>query len=188
MADRYMLRILSSILSRLHEFKTRRYLAGLLGKGLVLGKGTEILEPFFIDPDHCFLVSIGANCTLAPNVRLIAHDASTKRHLGYTRIGKITINDNCFIGDSVIILPNVTVGANSIIGAGTLVNRDIPPGSVAAGNPVRIICKLEEYLEKVRARAEQSGVYGEEYLITNISPEGIRKMLESLDGREGYIV
>ena len=47
-------------------------------KGLKIGKNVEIIDTFFFDPSHCFLISIGDNCTICPNVRLIAHDASTK--------------------------------------------------------------------------------------------------------------
>lgn len=183
-----MLKYVRRLLSRIYALKLDRYLAGLTRKGLQIGRGTVILEPFFLDPDHCFLISIGANCTLAPNVRLIAHDASTKHHLGYTRIGRITICDGCFIGDSVIILPNVTVGAGSIIGAGALVNKNIPPGFVAAGNPARVICSVDDYLEKMRSRAEVAGVYGEDYLIDRISPDKVREILQSLEKGEGFIV
>jgi maltose O-acetyltransferase len=97
-----------------HILKKRRksYLDRLIRNGLTLGKNVDIIETFFFDPSHCFLISIGDNCTICPNVRLIAHDASTKKILGYTKIGKIDIKENCFIGDSVIILPNVTVSPN----------------------------------------------------------------------------
>jgi maltose O-acetyltransferase len=182
------MRIIRYILSYLREIKTRKYLAGLVRKGLHIGHGTEILEPFFIDPDHCFLISIGANCTLAPNVRLIAHDASTKQYLDFTRIGKISIRDNCFIGDSVIILPNVTVGPNSVVGAGAVVTRDVPENSIAVGNPARIIGALDDYLEKTRGKARAGRIYGAEYLIDVITPEAVAEMQEALSGKDGYII
>jgi len=176
-----------SILSQLNRKRTSIYLNSLKSKGLTIGENTDILEPFFLDPSHCFLISIGANCTLAPNVRLIAHDASTKQFLGYTRIGKITIDNNCFIGDSTIILPNTSIGPNTIIGAGTLVNKDIPGNVVAAGNPVRVICSIEEYLNRVKSKAQRKGVFGENYLIKNITDEKIKEMVKSLEKEEGYI-
>jgi maltose O-acetyltransferase len=182
-----MLQTIRSILSHLREIKKRKYIAGLVRKGLLVGEGTEILEPFFIDPDHCFLISIGANCTLAPNVRLIAHDASTKQYLDFTRVGKISIRDNCFIGDSVIILPNVTVGPNSIVGAGAVVTRDVPENSIAVGNPARIIGALDDYLAKTREKAHAGRIYGAEYLIEVITPEAVTEMQEALSGKDGYI-
>lgn len=64
------------------------------------------------------------------------------------RYGKIVIKDNCFIGAHSTILPGVTIGPNSIIGACSLVRKDVEPNSVYAGIPARRICSLEEYAEK----------------------------------------
>lgn len=77
---------------------------------------------------------------------MIAHDASTKRLLGYTRIGKIDIRENCFIGDSAIILPNITIGPNSIVGAGAVVTNNVAANTVVAGNPARVVGSLEDFL------------------------------------------
>jgi maltose O-acetyltransferase len=183
-----MYKLMRSLYTALHQRKIDSYLDGLKQQGLKIGESVNILEPFFIDPDHCFLISIGSNSTLAPNVRLIAHDASTKRHLDFTRIGKIVIGDNCFIGDSVIVLPGVTIGSNTIIGAGAVVNRDLPENVVAAGNPARIICTLDDYLERNREIAMEKGVYGDDYRIDNITPKKMAEMLAALEKQVGYIV
>lgn len=183
-----MLIYLQRLYAWARQAKIKRYMAHLESKGLFIGHDTKILEPFFIDPDHCFLIRIEGNCTLAPNVRLIAHDASTKRCLGYTRIGRITIHEGCFIGDSTIILPNTSIGPNSIVGAGSVVNKSVPPGVVAAGNPVRVICALDEYIERIADRARSRGVYGKEYRIDEITPFLVQEVLGSLADGEGYII
>lgn len=64
-----------------------------------------MLEDVVIDPSHLWHIVIGNDVTLAPRVQILAHDASTKRHLGWTRIGKVTIGDRVFVGTSTIILP-----------------------------------------------------------------------------------
>lgn len=87
--------------------------------GLKIGNNVAIMDGFFLEATHCFPISIGYNCVLAPNVRLIANDASMKQHLCYTRVGKVKIEANCFIGDSVIILSEVTIGKGAIVGAGS---------------------------------------------------------------------
>lgn len=176
------------LLYKIRRIKNRSYINSLLRKGLTLGDNSEILEPFFLDPQHCFLISIGSNCTLAPNVRLIAHDASTKKLLGFTRIGKITIHDKCFIGDSTVILPNVSIGPNSIIGASSLVNRDVPANVVAAGNPARVICSVEEYTTRMSARARDKGIFGADYLMSNLTMNRKNEILQALGKDEGFIV
>ncbi len=168
--------------------KKDSYIKKLIERGLVLGENVSIIDTFFFDPSHCFLISIGDNCTIAPGVRLIAHDASTKQFLGYTKIGKINIGENCFIGDSVIILPCVTIGSGSIIGAGSVVTKDIPPGMVAAGNPAKVICSIDDYLEGVRIVAKDKNIFNEEYFIENIDQEKRNEILQSVGNSIGFIV
>lgn len=183
-----MRRFIAKILAVIYRKKVDNYLSALKSKGLRIGNGTSILEPFFFDPDHCFLINIGGNCTLAPNVRFIAHDASTKSHLNFTCIGKIVIGDNCFIGDSTIFLPNVTVGANTIIGSGSIVNKNIPANSVAAGNPAKVICTLDDYLKRAAIDAKNKGVFGEEYYIDNLTLQKREEILQALSKGVGYIL
>lgn len=174
--------------SLLVKKKRERYINRLLANGLKLGKNVEIIDTFFFDPSHCFLISIGDNCTICPNVRLIAHDASTKKHLGYTKIGRIDIKENCFIGDSVIVLPNVTIGANSIVGAGSLVVKDVPPNTVATGNPARDISSLDTYLNKIRTISKFKKVFNEDYYIECLDNKKREEILESVGDGLGFIV
>jgi len=160
----------------------------LIKNGLKLGKNVEIIDTFFFDPSHCFLISIGDNTTICPNVRLIAHDASTKKHLGYTKIGRIEIEENCFIGDSVTILPNVTIGANSIIGAGSVVTKSIPIKSVAAGNPAKIISRTERYLEKIGEYSKNNKIFDKEYYIERLNDKKRNEILNSIGDKIGFIV
>ena len=61
----------------------------LVERGLQLGREVYIGPRATIDPWHCWLIAIGDEATLAPGVQILAHDASTKRHLGWTRVGDI---------------------------------------------------------------------------------------------------
>ncbi len=152
-------------------------------KGLRLGKGVVIVDSFFFDPAHCYLISIGDNSTICPNVKLIAHDASMKRALGFTKIGRITIGKNCFIGDSAIVLPNVTIGDNSIIGAGSVVNRSIPPNTVAAGNPAKKISSTDVYIEKTSTMKNGNRLFGRKYLISNLSDVTRKELLTEVENK-----
>lgn len=67
-------------------------------------------------------------------------------------MGCIRIDDNVFVGANSTILANVHIGSNVIIGAGTLVNKDLEAGYVYAGVPAKKICTFEEFLEKRRGQ------------------------------------
>ena len=168
--------------------RRQRYLKNLIRNGLKLGKDVNIIDTFFFDPSHCFLISIGDNCTICPNVRLIAHDASTKKFLGYTKIGKIDIRENCFIGDSVIILPRVTIGPNSIVGAGSIVTKDIPANTIATGNPARIISALDDYLLRITKIAKTKQIFKEDYYIEKLDAEKRKEIIISIGKDIGFIV
>ena len=82
-----------------------------------------------VNPDK---ISIGDNTVLAVRAQIIAH--CPVRGSAPVNIGR-----NCYIGYAALILPGVTIGDDCIIGAGAIVTRDIPPSSVAVGNPARVI-------------------------------------------------
>lgn len=78
-------------------------------------------------------VHVGAWSYVAFEARILTHDRTRGLYL-HTRIGR-----NCFIGGRSMILPGVEIGDNSIVGAGAVVTKSVPPRSVVAGNPARII-------------------------------------------------
>jgi maltose O-acetyltransferase len=120
----------------------------LIKNGLTVGENVFVNFNTIIDVSFCFLIEIGNNVTLAPNVHLLAHDASTKNELGYTKVGRVSIGNNVFIGAGSIILPGTTIGNNVIIGAGSVVSTNIPENSVAVGNPAKVISTYVDYMEK----------------------------------------
>lgn len=71
-------------------------------KGLILGENVSIQNDVSIDVSHCHLITIGSRVTLAPHVIILAHDASTKRMLGYTKIGNVTIDNDTFIATGAL--------------------------------------------------------------------------------------
>lgn len=117
-------------------------------KGLTVGENVFVNFGSIIDESFCFLIEIGNNVTLAPNVHILAHDASTKKFLGFTKVGAVTIGNNVFLGAGTIVLPGVNVGDNVVVGAGSVVTHDIPSNSLAVGNPCRVINSCDEYLNK----------------------------------------
>ena len=155
--------------------------------GLMIGDNCSIQPGCVVDPSHCFLIRIGNNVTLAPKVQIIAHDASTKRHLGYTKIGLVEIGDNSFIGAGAIILPGVKIGKRCIVGAGSVVTKNIADGVVVAGNPVKKITTTKSYLEKNKKILKRGIVYDASYRIESISELKKSKMKKALKKGIGFI-
>ncbi|KYH31223.1 putative acetyltransferase [Clostridium tepidiprofundi DSM 19306] len=103
-----------------------------------------------------YLISIHDNVEIASDVTFITHDNSCfliSRYLKLERrldkVGSIEIFDNCFIGAKSIIMPNVKIGPNSIVAAGSIVTKDVPKGTIVAGNPAKVICTIDEYANKL---------------------------------------
>lgn len=160
----------------------------LIKNGLKVGKNFNRQNECIIDHSHCWLISIGDNVTLAPRVHILAHDASTKMFLGYAKIGRVDIGNNVFIGSGATILPGVKIGDNVIIGSGSIINKDIEPGYVVAGNPAKKICTIEEYLNKNRELMKVRPVYENEWTIREEINDSKKEQMKKdlLDGI-GYI-
>lgn len=160
----------------------------LVKMGMMVGKNFKRLNGVILDPSHCWLIEIGDNVTMAPRVHILCHDASTKQFLNYTKIGRVNIGNNVFLGAETVVLPGVNIGNNVIIGANSTVTRDVPDNMVVAGSPARIICTLEKYLQKEKRRMEKSPRYDEEYTLRrNVSMEKRLEQKKRLKGNIGYI-
>lgn len=124
----------------------------LTKKGMSVGDDLWLGYGVSIDTTFCELISIGNNCTITSKVHILAHDASTKKHLGYTKIGRVDIGNDVFIGVGTIILPGVKIGDNVIIAAGSVITKSIPANEVWGGNPAKYICSKDEYISKHKSK------------------------------------
>lgn len=139
----------------------RRLLDELLG---AVGADTEIRPPMFCDYGyqthigaHTFInfglmaldvarITIGDDVQIGPNVALLTPThpvAAAPRRAKWEAALPITIGDNVWLGGGVVVLPGVSIGANSVVGAGTVVTRDLPANVIAVGNPARIVRHLD---------------------------------------------
>lgn len=135
-------------------------LTELLGS---VGEGVDFRPPLYLDYGHrlhvgdrTFLnadllalgggeIRIGADVLLGPSVRLYTPTHvldPALRPQGWERVDPITIEDGAWLGGSVVVCPGVTIGARSVVGAGSVVTRDVPPDVVVAGNPARVVREL----------------------------------------------
>jgi maltose O-acetyltransferase len=135
----------------------RRILVELLGG---VGADSEIRPPLYVDYGYQLRVgartfvnfgltaldvaaiTIGDDVQIGPHVQLLTPTHPTDaepRRAKWEAARPITIGDNVWLGGGVIVLPGVTIGANTVVGAGAVVTRHLPPNVVAAGNPARVL-------------------------------------------------
>lgn len=136
-----------------------QHIGKLYKRGLRTGKNFKRMGGVIIDPSHCYHITIGDNVVLAPRVHILAHDASTGIFFGKTRAANVVIGNQVFIGAGSIILPGVHIGNRVIIGAGSIVTKDIPDNSVAAGNPAKVICSIDDYLEQEKKKMQPENTF-----------------------------
>lgn len=140
-----------------HREELIRRLLGKTGRSFLIeqpfycdyGYNVEIGENFYANVNCVILdeatVRFGDNVFIAPNCGFYTagHPFDVEqRNRGLEYARPITVGNNVWIGAQVCVLPGVTIGDNCVIGAGSVVNRDIPAGSLAVGNPCRVIRKL----------------------------------------------
>jgi hypothetical protein len=132
-----------------------RYIAFLRKKGIKIGHNTIFRGPrcASIDLSRPSLVDIGNYVDINLNFTILTHDYVTSVFLRVYKqfinsSGKVKIGNNVYFGKNCTILKGVTIGDNCIIGAGSIVNSNIPNNSVAAGIPAKVICSLDDYFKK----------------------------------------
>ncbi len=135
------LRLRMSSDMRKHEIY-QKYLGISFGRNVrILGKPDFGSEPY--------LIEIGDDVTITEGVRFVTHDGGVgifrNEHKGINVFGRIKIGNRVFIGINTIILPDVEIGDNVVIGAGSVVTRSITGGAVVAGVPARVIKSIDEY-------------------------------------------
>jgi len=147
--------------SPLDPARRLRILRDLLGS---IGEETEIRPPFYCDyGSHIHIgartfvnfglvaldvaeIQIGDDVQIGPNVQLLTptHPVESEpRRAKWEAARPIAIGDNVWLGGGVIICPGVTIGADTVVGAGAVVTRDLPAGVLAVGNPARVVRSLE---------------------------------------------
>lgn len=138
-----------------HKCNPETYIKHLRKIGCKIGNNTKIYAPtnVIIDEQRPWLIEIGDNVQITDGVKILTHgyDWSVLK-VKYGDVlgssGKVKIGNNVFIGMNSIILKGVTICDDVIIGAGSLVNKNISEPGVYAGNPAKFIMPLEEYYNK----------------------------------------
>lgn len=140
--------------------RRRALLEQLLGS---VGQETELRPPLYVDygsritiGDRCFAnfgltaldvapITIGDDVQIGPNVQLLTPTHPLEpgpRRAKWESAEPITIGDNVWLGGGVIVLPGVTIGADTVVGAGAVVTHDLPAGVLAVGSPARVVRRV----------------------------------------------
>ena len=161
------------VLIKLHLKKPIDYnsVEHLRSRGVEIGENVQLFNTN-IDFCHGFLVTV------------LAHDASTQISLGVSKVGRVKIGNNVFVGRGSIILPGISIGDNCVIGAGSVVSSSIPSNSVAVGNPARVVSSYEEFVEKHRRQMKSCPVFPT--LWSEKSEEEKAEMKAKLEKSIGY--
>ncbi|MDM8212661.1 chorismate mutase [Enterococcus hirae] len=127
------------------------------------GENIRVGENFYANFNCTFLdvapITIGKNCLIGPNVQIYtaAHPLDpVKRNSGLESGEAVTIGDNVWIGGNAVILPGILIGDDAVIGAGSVVTKDVEAGTVVRGNPARVTQTIpEENLAAYRRKIDQ---------------------------------
>lgn len=110
-------------------------------RGVKLGKGSNIGVGTIIETSMPYLVTVGENVHIGVRSVIIGHFRDAPRRDEHGREYSVRIEDDVFIGPGVIILPNVTIGQGSVVTAGSVVSRSVPPLTMVRGNPATPIAR-----------------------------------------------
>lgn len=153
------------------------------------GKNCHIYSYNGIDAGLPWLITIGDNVTISSGVRILTHDASMNVVRCGTKLGKVNIGSNVFIGCNSIILCNTKIGDQVVIGAGSVVTHNIESNSVYAGSPAKKICTIEEFrvryegLRQTRPSLDEIRPWN---TWSEASEEEKQQMILALEGQEGF--
>ena len=155
-----MLSMLRSLLRKVYD-RDEAVLRRLRRLGATVGRNVQIVDRsrLLYEPWYANLIEIQDGVVISAGVRLVSHDSSYANILGDLpiRYGRIVIEKNAYIGVNAVILPGVRIGESALVGAGAVVNRDIPARTIAAGNPVKVLSTLEEGLSRYREKMNGNG-------------------------------
>jgi len=185
----FLFGLASRVKRRLERERLKRRWDALRARGMHIGNRVNLPFSTWIDTSHCFLISIGDDTGFGPDCLILAHDAQMDEYLNAARLGRVVIHESCHIGARTTILAGVEIGPRTIVGANSVVSRSLPPETVCAGNPAKVICTLEEYLARHRERMEQVPKFDYmQYDAKFLTPARKAELIKAVAAGDAYMV
>ncbi len=124
--------------------------------GMIVGKGVTVMSGVNFGSEP-YLITLGDRVRISSDVIFVTHDGGTwafrgkyEEYNNVAKFGKINVGADTFIGCKSVIMPGVTIGKNCVIGAGSIVTKDVPDETVVCGAPAKKACTLLEYAQKCK--------------------------------------
>lgn len=176
MKIRRLLKIFTAPLNMLHAALYPVSYAKKIGVELK-GRVTIYGSSYAMFSSEPYLVTLGDNVYISIGASFVCHDGSTlpfrKDIPDLELAGEIRVGNNVFIGMGALILPNVTIGNNCIVGACSVVTRSVPDGSIVAGNPARLVSTTEDFLLRAQEKSLKIG-----YLVGKEKVQAYKKIFD----------
>lgn len=174
--------------ARFETARLKRRWDHLRAMGMHIGQGVNLPASTWIDTSHCFLISIGDWCGFGQQCLIMAHDAQMDEFLDAGMVGKVIIRESCHFGARTVILPGVEIGPRTIVGANSVVSKTLPPDTVCAGVPAKVICSLDDYLTRHQERLGRARQFPwTEYNAGSLTPERAAEIRAAVEDGPVYI-
>ncbi len=169
---RYFVKLCILIAFRFSPTRVSRWLGVKMGDNVRIYGGSPGMwgtEPF--------MISLGSNVYITSGCTFLTHDGGTlilrPEVPDLELTSPITVGNDVYFGIRTIVMPGVNIGNRVIVGAGSIVTKDIPDNSIAVGVPARVIKSVDEYLESAKEKSLKIG---------NLSPAEKEKALKKIFG------
>jgi maltose O-acetyltransferase len=183
-----ILDLASHFKAKLDRIRLERRWRKLRALGMHIGQGVNLPASTWVDTSACYAISIGDWCGFGEQCLILAHDAQMDEFLDAGLVAKVMIHESCHFGSRAVILPGVEVGPRTIVGSNSVVAKSLPPETVCAGIPAKVICSLDEYLERHSSRiAARPQFPWTEYNTNAWTPERREELLATLEEGPVYI-
>jgi maltose O-acetyltransferase len=183
-----ILNLASSWKGRIESARLKRRWQRFQALGMHIGQGVNLPASTWIDTATCYLISIGDWCGFGQHCLILSHDSQMDEFLDAGLVGKVTIHESCHFGSRTVILPGVEIGPRTIVGANSVVAKSLPPDTVCAGIPAKVICSLDDYLKRHQDNAARGKRFPwSEYNPDALTPERRQEIIRALAEGPVYI-